>query len=111
MRAQQEAALPDRCDILRASYGVNPIGEATATWGTVASSVACRLSRLSAKKPQIETGDQVEYVYDAQVTFAWNQDVREGDRLVFGADRYEVVRLFRAGDWRTAQRVGVRLIE
>ena len=80
MRQRIERRLPDRCDILRRDQTEeNAVGEPTYERVTVAEAVPCAFDDQSTSFVREDTGERVQR--PANVRFAADVDVREGDRL------------------------------
>lgn len=111
MRSVQNEALPDTGTILRGTSTVNEIGEATLSWGTVASSVACRLMPPGRQSGLDVIGDQSNLVANWVVTLAYDKDVVTGDRIVIAGGTYDVIAVTDEFEWRTAVRADCRRLE
>ena len=80
MRQRIERRLPDRCEIFRREQtGENAVGEPTYERVTVAEAVPCAFDDQSTSFVREDTGERVQR--PANVRFAADVDVREGDRL------------------------------
>ena len=113
MRSVQNEALPDTGTILRGTSTVNEIGEATLTWGTVASSVACRLMPPGrGRQSGLDVvNDQSTLVANWVVTLGHDKNVATGDRIVIGGGTYDVIAVTDEFEWRTAVRADCRRLE
>ena len=119
LRADALATLADAtCTILTPTAMVDSIGESVIAWGTVATSVACRL-RPSGQGASLRvqysgifpTPGQSYTVAPWTVTLPHGQAVSPGDRLVIATVTYEVIQNWASESWQTATRVDVKRLE
>lgn len=108
MRSVQAQALPDTCTIQRKGGNSDGRGGQTVSYSVHASNVACRLGRAGSRSG-IETidADKLQQQTPWVVTFAYDQDVRNTDRIVIGTRTFEAVSIEPHEEWTTALRVQV----
>ena len=93
-RADVLETLVDTGVIQRASGTVDSYGNAKQVWAA-SGTVACRLDPYSPWRDMRGTvaGRESTRAY-LQLTLAWDADLVEGDRIVFGSDTLELVELW-----------------
>lgn len=104
MRATQEAAMPDSCQVKRRVETGDGLGGTGFTWPSVTHTYDCRLSTQ---------GIPAEYLRYARetrrqswmVTMARGSDVLATDQLVIGTRTLEILGFASGGAWETALRV------
>lgn len=102
MRSAQAQALPDTCDVKRASRASDGAGGTTLTWSTIYSDIPCRIASGTATERQ---GDgSVRVMRQTVLTLAHDRTVQQGDRVVSGGRTYEVDGVLEHS-WRSARRV------
>ena len=113
MRSDASRTLLDAtCTLLTPTAGVNGIGEATLTWGTVGVSVPCRLRPAGLQARLVELGGQPQTSADWQLTLPFGTvTVAPGDRVVISGATFEVKQSIEEETWRTAVRVNLTRIE
>ncbi len=94
LRTIQTTYLPDTCTIQRATAGT-PTGDGTpATWGTLASGVACRVSPLASSASEgLGGGNMLQAVSMWTIWLPYGQDVTTKDRLVYDGRTFEIARV------------------
>lgn len=92
-RSDVLVTLTDTCAIQRATEAVDAYGYTAKTWTTAASAVLCRFDPFARQDGagQIAMQEQGRAWY--QLTLAWDTDLRDGDRVAYGGDTYEVLQL------------------
>lgn len=93
-RADVLTTLTDTCAIQRASEGTDSYGHTAKTWATATGGALCRFDPLmrhdnSGQKIAVQEQGRAWY----QLTLMWDADLRDGDRVVYGGDTYEVLQL------------------
>lgn len=101
LRAQQAQALPDLCSISRPTRVVDNTGGYSDTFATVASNVACRVSRQTPR--EVQQAGKTVVLADWVVTLPYGTDARADDVITTGAQTLHIVGLL-SGGWRTAER-------
>jgi len=104
MRATQDAAMPDSCQVKRRVQTTDGLGGTGFTWPAVTHTYDCRLSTQ---------GIPAEYLRYARetrrqawsVTIAHGSDVLATDRLIIGVRTLEILGFASGGAWETALRV------
>jgi hypothetical protein len=93
LRTLQDDELPDACDVLRYTETNTPDGVG-ATWTTVHTGVACRISsRTTTASEAVGGAAQARAVGDWRIWLPAFTDVTVRDRLVVGARTFEVERV------------------
>ncbi len=107
MRSAQQAVLPDRCTILRPTYTVSAVGDPEEAFGTVATSVPCRLA-WAAPKARVELeGERFVDTWAMVLTLPFGQDIQAGDRVEVAGETFEVIAVHPPSAWQTAVRCEV----
>lgn len=114
LRAVQEAAMPDECEIQRRTFGARVLGgDRTETWATVAT-VACRMARapIRGTGQEIVTGfGAITSVTAYDLTVPHDTDIRGEDRVIYNGHTYEVSGDVEDVTWQTAKRVSLMRLE
>ena len=114
LRAVQEAAMPDLCEIQRRTIGArNAYGERTETWETVAT-VACRMAVMSAQGSGLEqviAAGILTGVTRYDLTVPHGTDIRGEDRVIYNERTYEVASEVDDVTWQLAKRVRLTRLE
>ena len=103
MRSSIEELLPDTCNILTATFASDGAGGMTETWGTVGSSVACRLDAIRGNESiqGAKLAPQHAYV----LTLAHDVDIDTEDRVEVGTHTFTVISVDYEKSWDACQRV------
>ena len=111
LRADQADYMPDTCDVLRGTAGLNEIGEPALTWGTVAGTVACRLRPSGWQSNIVTDGQQIQTAEKWYLYISQAGTLLPGDHAVMTAGTFEVVQSWEEESWPTAVRAEVRRLE
>lgn len=92
-RADVLETLTDTCTIQRATESTDAYGHTAKTWTAAASGAACRMDPFQRTDPtgQIAMQEQGRAWY--RLTLEWDADLRDGDRIAYADDIYEVTQL------------------
>lgn len=96
MRATAELALPDTCQVQRATKASDGAGGFTEVWATVAT-VACRLSPSGGAEKII--AEKLSQVNPVTITVPVGTSVQTGDRIVVRGRIFEFQALTDRGAW------------
>lgn len=107
MRAQQTAALPTVCMILRRTDTIDSGGGTVATWTPIAP-VPGRLSSGLQPSARRIVGDKVAETATHTLTMPADADVRSGDRIAVGDRVFGVLMVISVESWQTALRLAVQ---
>ncbi len=109
-RSDVAEALVSTCVIERYAGSVDAYGIDKQTW-SAHGTVACRIDPLSQRDSQgMVAGREAGRSYQ-RLTLAWNADVQEGDRIVFGSETLELVELQNIHDDRIVTRAILAKVE
>lgn len=103
IRADQNAAMPDTCTVLRGTVSHSSTGAGTVSWGTVYTNVPCRLYLRWWERAREEVfygGREASYQRPA-VRVPFDFTVKESDRIVVRGNTYEVEFVQVDASWRT----------
>jgi len=93
-RSDVLTTLTDTCTIQRAGEVTDSYGHTAKTWATATSGAPCRFDPFERRQDssgQVAMQEQGRAWY--RLTLAWDADLRDGDRVVYGGDIYEVLQL------------------
>lgn len=110
LRVDINDLLPDDCRVERAAYS-NIGGDTTETWGTAIASVDCRFDPDSRRSQEEIIAGREAGVSRYIVTFPYNTDVRDGDRLYFKSMYYQILELHSQHSLNGSVRLRVARIE
>lgn len=109
LRADLEAELlPDTCTILSVTYASDGQGGQTATWGTAAASVACRLDALRGYEGQ--AGAAVQPFHAWVFTLPADTSITSAHRIVHGGATYNVTSVDAGKSWEACVRAYVEAV-
>lgn len=109
LRADLEAELlPDTCTILSVTYASDGQGGQTATWGTAAASVACRLDALRGYEGQ--AGAAVQPFHAWVFTLPADTTITTANRIVHSGATYNVTAVDGGKSWEACVRAFVEAI-
>ena len=115
MRAEAEAYLPDTCTIQRATVTQDAMGGIVNTFATLTANVPCRLDEPTASQAvsnsEAMIGDAIGAVAQWPMHLPYDQDVTVKDRIVFGANTYEVAEVLDSSSWLISRRLMIKRIE
>lgn len=101
--------LPDVCDIERPT-STNTDGYVSESWGTAVADCRCRFDpKLDRRSMQIiseRESDITTYI----VSVPYDTDVRDGDRIAFNSNRYQITALWEEHSLRAVRRMDVSRI-
>lgn len=92
-RSDALETLTDTCAIERATEVTDNYGHTAKTWATVTNGAACRLDPFQRTDPTGQIAMQEAGRAWYRLTLAWDTDVRDGDRVAYDGDTYEVTQL------------------
>lgn len=104
LRADMVGLLPDTCRIERPTY-TNNKGKAVETWGTAVASAKCRVDPMTLGRGNDEpVGNQEMGASRWRLTLEWDEDIQDGDRIVFNSKIYQVEQLHEDHSKRAVRR-------
>ncbi len=111
MRSALEDSLPDTAVIQRGTVHSNAGGGGTTAWVAMGT-VACRLSPVSAVKfgTEREVASRLTEVADWLVTMPQDTTIDTNNRIVVGAETFEVLALHDPRSWDLCRRAEVNLV-
>lgn len=92
-RSDVLTTLTDTCTIQRAVEVTDNYGHTAKTWATAASGSLCRFDPFARQDGSGQVAMQEQGRAWYQLTLAWDTDLRDGDRVAYGGDTYEVLQL------------------
>lgn len=92
-RTDVTETLVSTCRIERKTESVGTGRIVTETWGTAVASAACRIDPVKLRDNDGMVAGREASRARFQATFAWDVDLQEGDRVVFGSDTLELLEL------------------
>lgn len=103
MRAVQLLALPDSAGVYRRVVTADTTGGNTYTWPSATHTYACRIAPQAPSRQLVNerTTDRQQWI----VTFAYNADVLDTDKIVVSGHTLYAVGFDSGGAWQTALRV------
>jgi SPP1 family predicted phage head-tail adaptor len=110
-RSDVLVTLTDTCTIQRATEATDDYGHTTKTWATAVSGVACRFDPFARQDSTGQVAMQEQGRSWYRLTLAWNTDLRDGDRVVYDSDTYEVLQLHDDHSARIVRRAAVAKVE
>jgi len=102
--------LPDTCRIERATV-TNSNGYVTETWGTAVASAACRFDIDFSTRSEVLISEREAGISPYLVTFPYDADIRDGDRLVYDGGTYQVLKLWTAQSSHFVRRARASIIQ
>lgn len=110
-RADVLETLTDTCEIQRATEAVSSAGDVSQTWATVNDAALCRIDPETRRDNDGVIAGREATRARFQATFEWDEDIREGDRVVFGSDTLELIELHSIHSARIVTRAVLAKIE
>lgn len=110
-RADVTETLTDTCAIQRATESVSSAGLVTQAWGTVNAVALCRIDPETRRDNAGVVAGREATRTRFQATFVWDEDIAEGDRVVYGDDTLELIELHGIHSARIVTRAVLAKIE
>lgn len=92
-RADVLETLTDTCTIQRATEATDAYGHTAKTWVAAASGAACRIDPFARQDSSGQIALQEKGRAWYRLTLKWDADLRDGDRVAYAGDIYEVLQL------------------
>lgn len=106
MRDSTELLMPDTCNILSVTNTPDGQGGVTQTWGTVSSSIACRLDILSRQNTNIQIdGAALREYQETILSVPFDTTVENNNRVEHGGLTYNVTSTNTDQSWIAVKRV------
>lgn len=102
IRADIEALLPDKCNILSSSGTADGYGGMTDSWGTAASNVPCRLDPIRGDLQNAGEAPQAFYRYI--LTLPHGTAITTQNRVDIGSTRFNVINVDLDKSWEASCR-------
>ncbi len=111
MRAIVKETLPDKCNILAETLAADGQGGATSSWGTVSTSIACRLDSITqrAEMMQVAGGGQ-KAAHQFMLSLPYDTAISAGNRVEMGSTTYTVVSVNANQSWMAVGRATLEVI-
>jgi hypothetical protein len=109
IRSDLSELLPDTCRIERPTT-TNTFGSISQTWGTAVASVACRLDPDNVQSQTGQVALRETGIARYTVTFPYDTDVRDDDRIVHNSTTYNIVTLYELHSARGVRRARVETV-
>jgi head-tail adaptor len=109
LQSDLEELLPDTCRIERPTT-TNTNGSISQTWGTAVASVACRFDPETIRGQEDQVALRETGIARYIVTFPYNADLRDDDRLVHNSSTYNIVTLYDLHSARGVRRARVEAV-
>lgn len=110
IRDTADNTLDDTCTLLSGTLTIDAMGGGTMLWGTVATSVSCKVAPKSMGAPDA-TGGKISYHTDWTMHVAYDQAITAGQRVTFDSDTYQVVSVEDDHTWRTLRTAVMQRVE
>ncbi len=110
-RRRFEQLLPDRALIERPTVGPDGSGGQTTTWAELADDVPCRLSPIGGGEDTATDrrgGDRITEDATSIISFRWDQDVTEADKVTIDGQAFDVQLVRRRGEYAMTLRCECR---
>lgn len=106
-RSDVLVTLTDTCTIQRATEATDTYGHTAKTWATAVSGALCRFDPFARQDSAGQVAMQEQGRAWYRLTLAWDTDLRDGDRVVYDGDTYEVLQLHDDHSARIVRRAAV----
>jgi uncharacterized protein (UPF0128 family) len=110
LRADIADLLPDTCRVERMSAS-NTGGYVTETWGTAIASTTCRIDPDTRRSDADIVADREAGISRYIATFQYDTDLRDGDRIVYSGNTYQVTELHTEHSMNGSVRARVTRVE
>ena len=104
--------LPDTCNILSEALASDGQGGQTSTWGTVSTSVACRLDEETGTRGNqlVPAGNALREAHRYMLSLPHDTTIGAHDRVETGGNTYNVISVNAGVSWQAVMRATLELV-
>jgi len=103
--------LTDTCEIQRATESVSSAGIVSQTWAAIKDEALCRIDPETRRDNQGVIAGREASRARFQATFEWDEDIIEGDRVIYEGETLELIELHGIHSARIVTRAVLAKIE
>lgn len=113
MRALQESAFPDTCDLYSIARVSDGAGGSTRSRSLEAAGVACRIQRTTRPMDTMMdgTGDRVATIDEYEMVIPYGQAVEAGWEADHNGNTYQINAVHGDHSYRTGKRCAIRIVD
>lgn len=110
MREAIGQMLPDTCTILSVTYTPDGMGGQTEAWGTVSTSVPCRVDLMTNAMNEMVKGAAVNAYPQYMLSVPYDTTIAVENRILHNGITYAVVKINTSQSWKAVGRAVLELV-